>query len=180
MRGWKIPSVIAFAVISTFTCLAQSNHVTVQTLRLDGNPNIVQRCPSNDYMNVDWVDGQTLLVRYVLQPCRKDDEIRFGYTTLDLQGRTIAFADSDVGFKHPGPPGGILASNRKRNVQLLDTHFAVLKTIDCVGHAVTRIYLRIAPDLLFVVFRPTATVAIFAALEATTRMQTIFPKVFRR
>jgi hypothetical protein len=133
MSGCKLPSVIIFAVISTFTVLAQNKDVAVQTLRLDGNPNIAQRCPSNDYMNADWVDAQTLLVAYVLQPCRKGDDVKFGYTTLDLQGKTIAFADSDAGFMHLGPNGEILASNWKRNVQLLDSHFAVLKTIDCGG-----------------------------------------------
>jgi hypothetical protein len=135
MRGWKLPSMIVFAVISTFSCLAQSKDVVVQTLRLDGNPNIAQRCPSNDHMNVDWVDVQTLLVTYLLQPCHKGNEPRFGYTTVDLQGKTIAFADSDAGFMHVGPIGDILASNWKRNIQVVDSQFAVLKTIDCGGSA---------------------------------------------
>ena len=123
MRGWKLLLMIVFAVISTFSGLAESKDVVVQTLHLEDDPKIAQRCPSNDYMAVDWVDVQTLLVRYLLQPCHKGNESRFGYTTVDLQGKTIAFADSDAGTMRVGPVGDILASNWKRNIQLLDSHF---------------------------------------------------------
>lgn len=124
-------SLLFLTAISTMQCAAQSKKAVVQKVRLDDNPLLANRCSSNDYLDADWIDDQTLLVRFVLQPCGKASEIKFGYTTLDLQGKTIAYADSDAGTMEPGPNGAILARNGKKNVQLRDEHFGVIKTIDC-------------------------------------------------
>jgi hypothetical protein len=131
MRKMMRLSLLFLTVISTLQCAAQSEKVVVQKARLDDNPLLTNRCSSNDYLNADWIDDQTLLVRFVLQPCGKGSEVKFGYTTMDLQGKTIAYADGDAGTMEPGPNGAILARNGKKNVQLLDEHFGVIKTIDC-------------------------------------------------
>jgi hypothetical protein len=131
MRKMMRLSLLFLIVISTLQCAAQSKKIVVRKVSLDDNPLLANRCASNDYMNADWIDDQTLLVRFVLQPCGKASEIKFGYTTMDLQGKTIAYADSDAGTMEPGPNGEILARKGKQNIRLLDTHFGVIKTIDC-------------------------------------------------
>ena len=153
VRKWMLLSLLVLAGIPVLPCAAQSKKVMEQKLHLDDNPMLTQRCPSNDYMHVNWIDDQTLLISFVLQPCGKGNKVKFGYTTLDLQGKTIGYADSDSGTMEPGPNGEILAQKWKKYMQLLDSHFAVIKTIDCdtekctshvsadrIGFAVCRTY----------------------------------------
>jgi hypothetical protein len=87
-------------------------------------------------LHVDWIDNSTILTAYVLQPCGRGDPVRFGYTVLDLHGTTLASADSTsedgiARYLEPGPNGRVLMVVRERSVQVLDPHFAPLKTIDC-------------------------------------------------
>jgi hypothetical protein len=135
VRKWVLFSAVV-GMASAASCLSQGKGVIAEKLPLDKNPEISRRCPKNDYLHVDWVDDNTILAGYVLQPCRKGDPIRFGYTLLDVHGKTLASTDSqtrdgDFRSMQPGPNGEVLGKVWKHGIQVLDTHFELLTMIDC-------------------------------------------------
>lgn len=122
--------------------LCKSQDVQIYKMPLSKNPQVSRGCHS-DFPQVWWVDDTTILVSYLLGPCRgAANPFRWGNTVLDLEGRTIASVDlsSEAGVMRPGPNGRVLEITR-HSVQILDQHFTVLKTIDYPGKACCEVFL---------------------------------------
>jgi len=130
-------SLLVLAITTPLLCLAQGNGVIIEKLPLDKNPEVSRQCPKNkDWLNEQWIDDNTILVRYRVSPCQGIGSFKFGNTALDMHGKTIASLDTDLNtqFLHTGPYGEALLVTYKHSVQVLDGHFAILKTIDCADH----------------------------------------------
>lgn len=132
-----------FALISAMPVSGKCQDVQIDKMPLSKNPQVSRGC-RGDIPRVWWVDDTTLLVSYLLGPCRKAAyPLRWGNTMLDLEGRTIGSVDrnGEAGVMRPGPNGGALEVTTKHSVQILDQHFTVLKTIDHEGGACCEVFL---------------------------------------
>jgi hypothetical protein len=134
VRKWMLLSLLVLAMTTPPLCPAQGNGVLVEKLPLDNNSEVSRRCHS-DLPTVHWVDDNTILIAYQIPPCNRNEPFKFGNTTMDIHRNTIASIDrdtSDSNFRHiePGPNGGLLATSA-HIVEVLDTHFVLLKSIHC-------------------------------------------------
>ena len=133
-------SLCILALTSAMPFLGESQLVQVYKLSLSKNPQLSRRCQS-DFPRVWWVDDTTILVSYLLGPCRRAAyPFRVGNTMLDLEGRTIASVDQN-GALQPGPNGGALEITTKHSVEIFDQHFTVLETIDWEGGTCCNVFL---------------------------------------
>jgi hypothetical protein len=133
VRKWMLLSLLVVSMGSESFCRAQDKGVIVEKLPLDKNPEVSRRCRSN-FPGADWVDDNTILVSYQIPPCGRNDPFKFGITTLDVHGKTLASTDRDTSNSNfqrieLGSIGELLAIS-EHTVQVLDAHFGVLKTID--------------------------------------------------